>query len=74
MTKTKITFSSTQQPDSTHRISDGIESSYFAWTGGMTGDKIVAAYASGYDTNDGDDGVEIIVYDLDNEVAFEDEF
>ena len=70
----KITFTSTQQADSTHRISDGMESSYFAWAGGMTGDEIVEAYASGYDTNDGDDAVEIVVYDLDNSVAFKDEF
>jgi hypothetical protein len=71
----KITFTSTQQPDSTHRISDGMESGYFTWTGGMTGDEIVAAYASGYDTNDGDDAVEIVVYDLDdNSVVLTTEF
>jgi hypothetical protein len=71
---TKITFTSTQQADSTHRISDGMESSYFTWPGGMPGDEIVAAYASSYDINDGDKAVEIVVYDLENSVVFKAKF
>jgi hypothetical protein len=74
MTKTKITFSSTQRAESTHRISDGVESSYFAWTGDMTGEKITAEYSCGYDINDGDEAVEIIVYDLENSVVFKAKF
>lgn len=69
---TKITFTSTEQPDSTHRISDGTESNYFAWPEGVNASKIVAAYARGYDFGDSDEVDEITIYDLgDNRVVFE---
>jgi hypothetical protein len=63
---TKINFTSTQQPDSTHRISDGMESSYFSWAVGVNSDEIIAAYASGYDINDGDEAFEATMYDIDD--------
>lgn len=46
-----IAFTSTRQADSTHRVSDGTESSYFAWPDGATWDDVLDAYEAGYETD-----------------------
>lgn len=58
---TKIFFKSFEQDHHTHRITDGTESSYFAWPDGADWDDVLSAFADGYET---DEAVSVECYSL----------
>lgn len=61
---TKINFASFEDDSHTHRITDGTESSYFAWPSGADWDTVLDAYADGYET---DEDAEVRCYSLDDD-------
>lgn len=69
-----IIFTSTEQDDSTHRVSDGYESVYFAWPNSADASQVLRDYLRGYDTNGSDDVVDVTVFRLDdNSIVIEHE-
>ena len=66
---TTIRFSPTERPTSTHRITDGMESSYFAWPAGASWDDVLQAYVDGYDFNGSSESCEVWCSKLDSDTA-----
>lgn len=64
---TKITFSAYETPNSTHRISDGMESVWFAWPDGVDEDEVCGQYEDGYDHNGSSADVDAVIYSMDGE-------
>ncbi len=57
-----IQFSATIRAGHTHRITDGTESSYFAWPAGAVWGEVLQAYADGYDFNGSEGDCEVWCY------------